>query len=81
MVDPARTTNAARSYGYKRLIYEPLLGGGALTAGSVPIILQIGSLWFGVISAAMTVLFIAWGCAAPDERGSRRCCGHGDSGS
>jgi ESS family glutamate:Na+ symporter len=35
MADPDRTTNAARAYGYKQLIYEPFLGGGILTAGLI----------------------------------------------
>ncbi len=61
MVDPERRTNAARSYGYKQLIYEPFLGGGIITAFSVPIILQIGSLWFGLASLVITVLLIVWG--------------------
>ncbi len=61
MADPARVTAAARAYGYKQLIYEPFLGGGVLTALSVPIILQISSLWFGVASAVLTGLFILWG--------------------
>ena len=61
MADPARTTNAARAYGCKQLIYEPFLGGGILTAFSVPIILAIGSLAFGVISLGITVLLILWG--------------------
>lgn len=61
MVDPDRTTTAARAYGYKQLIYEPFLGGGILTALSIPVIVEIGSLWFGVISLALTVLMIVWG--------------------
>jgi glutamate:Na+ symporter, ESS family len=61
MADPAHTTCAARGYGYKQLFYEPLLGGGILTALSVPIILSIGSLTFGIASAAMTAGFITWG--------------------
>ncbi len=61
MADPAHVTDAARGYGYKQLIYEPFLGGGVLTALSVPIILQVGSLWFGVVSLIATAVFIAWG--------------------
>ena len=61
MADPDRHTGAARAYGYKQLIYEPFLGGGILTAFSIPIILQIGSLWFGVISLAATMVLIGWG--------------------
>ncbi len=61
MADPAHTTRAATGYGYKQLFYEPFLGGGVLTALSVPIIISIGSLTFGLVSAAATVGFLSWG--------------------
>jgi len=61
MSDPAHTTGAAMGYGYKQLFYEPFLGGGILTAVSVPLIISIGSLAFGVASAATTVGLIIWG--------------------
>ncbi|MBO1738240.1 sodium/glutamate symporter [Leifsonia sp. TF02-11] len=61
MADPDRTTAAARAYGYKQLTYEPILGGGVLTALSVPIILQIGSAWFGLASLIVTAGLILWG--------------------
>jgi ESS family glutamate:Na+ symporter len=48
-------------YGYKQLFYEPFLGGGILTAMSVPLILGVGSLAFGIASAATTVGLIIWG--------------------
>jgi glutamate:Na+ symporter, ESS family len=61
MADPAHTTKNAMGYGYKQLFYEPFLGGGILTALSVPIILSIGSLTFGIASAAATAGLIIWG--------------------
>ncbi|GAB3390761.1 sodium/glutamate symporter [Humibacter soli] len=61
MADPEQVTTTARGYGYKQLIYEPFLGGGILTAFSIPIILQIGSLWFGILSLLATIGLIAWG--------------------
>ena len=61
MADPARDTTAARAYGYKQLTYEPLLGGGLLTAFSVPVIVEIGSAWFGAICVVVTVVLAAWG--------------------
>ncbi len=61
MADPSHTTGAAMGYGYKQLFYEPFLGGGVLTALSVPLILAVGSLAFGAASAVITVAFIAWG--------------------
>lgn len=68
MADPDRSTTAARSYGYKQLIYEPFLGGGALTALSIPIILAIGSAWFGVVSLGVTVVLIVWGVRRAHSR-------------
>ena len=61
MADPAHTTGNAAGYGYKQLFYEPFLGGGVLTALSVPIILSIGSLMFGIASACATAGLIIWG--------------------
>ncbi|MFF8187989.1 sodium/glutamate symporter [Microbacterium sp. NPDC016588] len=61
MADPDHVTTASRAYGYKQLVYEPLLGGGILTALAVPLILQIGSLWFGIACAIVTALLIVWG--------------------
>jgi glutamate:Na+ symporter, ESS family len=61
MADPAHTTKNAMGYGYKQLFYEPFLGGGMLTALSVPIIVSIGSLTFGIASAAATAGLIIWG--------------------
>lgn len=61
MADPKHQTNAANSYGYKQLTYEPILGGGIITAFSIPLIIQFGSLAFGLVSAVITVLLIVWG--------------------
>jgi ESS family glutamate:Na+ symporter len=61
MADPERHTNAANAYGYKQLTYEPILGGGILTAASVPLIARIGPLAFGAACALVTVLLILWG--------------------
>jgi hypothetical protein len=54
-------TGAAAGYGYRQLFYEPFLGGGILTALSVPIILSIGSLTFAIASAAVAAGLIRWG--------------------
>lgn len=61
MADPAHTTTAAVGYGYKQLFCEPFLGGGILTALSVPLIISIGSLAFGIASAVITAGLIIWG--------------------
>ncbi|XBH20392.1 sodium:glutamate symporter [Jonesiaceae bacterium BS-20] len=61
MADPQQKTNAATAYGYKQLTYEPILGGGIITAFSVPLIMSWGSLVFGIIAAVCTLVLITWG--------------------
>lgn len=43
--------NVATTYGYKQLTYEPILGGGIITALSVPFITDVGLVPFTVVSA------------------------------
>ncbi|NLB47844.1 MAG: hypothetical protein GX814_08960 [Microbacteriaceae bacterium] len=45
-----------------------LLGGGIITAFSVPLIVQIGSLWFGIGTLIITVLLILWGVLRKREK-------------
>lgn len=61
MADPDHKTKVVTAYGYKQLTYEPLLGGGLLTAFSIPMLMAFGSLWFGIVTALITVALIAWG--------------------
>lgn len=61
MVDPRRRTSAANDYGYKQLIYEPLLGGGILTALAVPLITDYGVVPFTVVAALITLALAVWG--------------------
>lgn len=61
MADPNHRTNVANAYGYKQLTYEPILGGGLITAFSIPMIIAWGSLTFGIITLVITVALIIWG--------------------
>jgi len=61
MADPKRQSASATAYGYKQLTYEPILGGGLLTALSVPIIMAVGSLPFAIASSVITLALITWG--------------------
>ncbi|HET6691735.1 MAG TPA: hypothetical protein VFG74_12820 [Miltoncostaeaceae bacterium] len=61
MVDPRRQTTTANAYGDKQLLYEPLLGGGLLTALSVPLIAGIGLPLFTAASAVALVAVAVWG--------------------
>ncbi|GEL95997.1 sodium/glutamate symporter [Cellulomonas composti] len=61
MVDPRRATSTADDYGYKQLPYEPFLGGGLLTALSVPFITAAGLPVFTAISVVGTIVLAVWG--------------------
>jgi ESS family glutamate:Na+ symporter len=61
MVDPARQTGVARGYSYRQLFTRPLIGGGFISALSVPIIAAVGLPIFTVITLAITVGMTIWG--------------------
>jgi glutamate:Na+ symporter, ESS family len=56
VADPENASPALESFGYKQLGFEPFLGGGLITALSVPLIAQLGPVPFLL---AMTVLLMA----------------------
>ena len=61
MVDPSRQTDVVRGYSYRQIITRPILGGGFITALSVPLIDRFGLPAFTIAAAAITVAFVAWG--------------------
>jgi glutamate:Na+ symporter, ESS family len=68
MVDPLRQTSTANDYGYKQLLYEPILGGGLLTALSVPLIAQFGLAAFTISSLVLAAIFGVWGMRRKGNR-------------
>ena len=61
MVDPARATDVVRGYGYRQLLTRPLLGGGFITALSVPLINALGLEIFTIAAVVITVAMTVWG--------------------
>ncbi|SEH49937.1 glutamate:Na+ symporter, ESS family [Halobacillus karajensis] len=61
VVDPDNESPAFEAFGYKQLFYEPFLGGGFVTALSVPFIAQFGPWPTLIIALAMTALGIFFG--------------------
>jgi ESS family glutamate:Na+ symporter len=57
MVDPKNETNAVESFGYKQMFFEFLMGGGIVTALSMPLIKLIGLPAFTV---ACGVIAVGW---------------------
>jgi len=58
IVDPKNKTNAVEGFGYKQLMFEPLMGGGLVTALSMPTILLIGLPTFIVICAIVMAFWL-----------------------
>lgn len=56
IVDPKNETPAYESFGYKQLVFEPFLGGGFITALSVPFIFQFGPIPFLIFAVIMTLV-------------------------
>ncbi len=62
VADPNFDTPAAKSFGFKQMIYEPMLGGGFITA-SAPLLIAsygIGPTYLGAIGSIALFLGIAW---------------------
>lgn len=61
IADPRNRTGAIESFGYKQLLFEPFVGGGLITALSVPFAAQFGGLPMLVASSVLTVVFLSAG--------------------
>ncbi|MCC5822253.1 MAG: hypothetical protein LAT64_09405 [Phycisphaerales bacterium] len=57
MSDPQDKTGAMNAFGYKQLLFEPIVGGGLFTAASLPLIAQYGPL---PVLAGVSVVMLAW---------------------
>jgi glutamate:Na+ symporter, ESS family len=61
VVDPDGRTPALEAFGYKQLGFEPFLGGGLITATSIPLIAQFGPVPFLIAMTILTVLALGFG--------------------
>ena len=57
MADPKNRSGAFESFGYKQLMFEPVVGGGLFTAASLPLIAEFGA---PAILGFTLILTIAW---------------------
>jgi glutamate:Na+ symporter, ESS family len=55
MVDPERQTGVVRGYSYRQMFTRPLIGGGFISALSIPLIAALGLPVFTVLAVAVTV--------------------------
>src|SRR5215831_12045259 len=61
MVDPLRQTDVVRGYSYRQIITRLIVGGGFMTALSVPLIDLWGLPAFTIAAAAVAVGLLVWG--------------------
>ncbi|WP_353626197.1 hypothetical protein [Bacillus sp. JCM 19041] len=59
IVDPENKSPAMTAYGYKQILFEPMVGGGLITAVAIPFIIQFGSIPVLIVS---TILLIGFWC-------------------
>jgi glutamate:Na+ symporter, ESS family len=60
IADPPNRSNALESFGYKQLLFEPVVGGGLFTAASLPLMAQFGA---GPVMIGCAVLMVGWAVA------------------
>ena len=61
MSDPRHATGATESFGYKQLLFEPFVGGGFITAMSVPLVHAFGPGALLIVSTIATVAVLLLG--------------------
>lgn len=61
MADPKNKSGALESFGYKQLMFEPVVGGGLFTAAALPLIAQFGALSVLIFTGLLTVGWLAFG--------------------
>ncbi|MCC5833484.1 MAG: hypothetical protein JJU20_02015 [Opitutales bacterium] len=61
MSDPHNRSGAMEAFGYKQLLFEPIVGGGLFTAASLPLIYQFGPVPVLIGVTAMMFFWLAFG--------------------
>jgi len=61
IADPGNRSGGLEAFGYKQLLFEPVVGGGLFTAASIPLIAQFGPLPVLIGTGALTVFWIVFG--------------------
>lgn len=61
IVDPDNRTGAMESFGYKQLLFEPVVGGGLFTAASLPLVYHLGPFPVLIFTAVVTLCWLIFG--------------------
>ncbi len=61
VADPGNRSGAMESFGYKQLLFEPVVGGGLFTGSSVALIVAFGPEPILLLTLALTIFWIVFG--------------------
>lgn len=61
IADPASESPALEGFGYKQLLFEPIVGGGIFTAASVPLIFYFGPMPMLILTAVVMLFWAGIG--------------------
>jgi ESS family glutamate:Na+ symporter len=61
MTDPNNKSGGLESFGYKQLLFEPIVGGGLFTASAMPLIMQFGAPTVLLVTAILMLAWLAFG--------------------
>jgi glutamate:Na+ symporter, ESS family len=61
IADPPNRSGGLEAFGYKQLLFEPVVGGGLFTAASVPLVAQLGAVPVLLGTAALLVFWVLVG--------------------
>ncbi len=61
MADPSNESGALESFGYKQLLFEPVVGGGLFTAASLPLIVRFGPVPILLLTGFLTLAWAVFG--------------------
>jgi glutamate:Na+ symporter, ESS family len=64
VADPPNESGALESFGYKQLLFEPVVGGGLFTGASVALLTAFGSLTMLGVTAALMIFWLVFGFVA-----------------
>lgn len=70
LADPHNRSGTLETFGYKQLLFEPIVGGGIFTAAAMPLIYQFGPLAVLILTGAITTFWLVLGL-----RGGRASAG------
>ena len=61
MTDPQNRSGGLENFGYKQLLFEPVVGGGIFTASALPLIAQFGAPTMLVVTAVFMTAWLLFG--------------------